>query len=72
MVCAANEAWLRGVIARGAKIIDIGLDSSRRGSLSPYYQLELRIIAETGYPVERRSWEASPDQYTPDDPGPCP
>jgi len=50
-VCAANETWLRSVIARGAKIIDLGIDNSRQDSRSPYYRLELRIIAETGYPA---------------------
>lgn len=71
-VCIANESWLRGEIASGTRVIDIGVDSSRQGSRSPYYELELRIIAETGYPVERRPWPASPNQYQPVYAGPCP
>jgi RHS repeat-associated protein len=70
--CAANEAWINAQIQRGAHIIDIGIDSSRQGSRSPYYALELRQIAEAGYPVDRRPWPASPSPYTPDDDGPCP
>lgn len=71
-VCGANEAWLRGEIARGSHIIDIGIDNSRKDSRSPYYELEQRIIAETGYPVERRPWPPSRIEYEPEDPGRCP
>lgn len=70
--CAANEAWISAQIQRGAHIIDVGIDGGRQGSRSPYYALELRKIAEAGYPVERRPWPASPGAYTPPDPGPCP
>jgi hypothetical protein len=67
-----NESWLRAEIANGSHIIDIGIDSSRMGSRSPYYELERRIIAETGYPVEYRSWPPSENKYSPEYEGPCP
>lgn len=71
-VCLANEAWIRGVIQGGSRVLDIGIDTSRLGSRSPYYDLEKRIFAEFGYPVEPRAWPPSPNTYTPSDPGPCP
>ena len=70
--CAANEAWLRGVIARGKRIIDIGIDSGRQGNRSPYYELERRVIAETGYPVEERWWFPSARPYPGIREGACP
>lgn len=48
-VCLAHEAWIRGVIQGGSRILDIGIDESPLGSRSPYYVLEKRIISETGH-----------------------
>ena len=70
--CAANESWLRGIMARGDKIIDIGIDRSRQGNRSPYYELEQRIITETGYPVEERFWFSSARPYPGVRIGACP
>lgn len=71
-ICRANETWIRSEIARGTHIIDIGIDTSRVGSRSPYYALELRIMMETGYPVDRRPWPASSSEYEPEAGEPCP
>lgn len=70
--CAANESWLRGIMAKGAKIIDIGIDRSRQGNRSPYYELEQRIITETGYSVEERFWFSSARPYPGVRVGACP
>lgn len=71
--CAANEAWIRAEIQRGTHIIDIGIDSSRQQTRSPYYALELRELAAVNYPVEHRPWGPSPNQYVDEDyGGPCP
>lgn len=53
-------------------ILDIGIDKSRISSRSPYYELEMRIVGEEGYPVEPRFWTQSPNPYAPADLGPCP
>lgn len=57
---------------QGAHIIDIGIDTSRRGSRSPYYALEQREISRARYAVESKPWPPSPVTYTPHDFGPCP
>jgi hypothetical protein len=71
-LCAENETWLRSVIAARAKIIDIGIDKGRKEPRSPYYELEQRILAETGYPVEHRFWRSSPPYVDANYQGPCP
>lgn len=71
--CAANETWIRSEIQRGTHIIDIGIDSSRQETRSPYYALELRELAAANYPVERQPWGPSLNQYVDEDyGGPCP
>jgi RHS repeat-associated protein len=71
-ICQANQAWINAQMERGAHIIDIGIDSSRQGSRSPYYMLELRELARAVYPVDRRPWPPSGQSYAPVDLGPCP
>lgn len=48
-----NERWIRGVIRKGYRIIDMGIDS-QRAVRSKFYGLERRIIEELGYAVTRR------------------
>ena len=48
-----NERWIRGVIRKGYRIIDIGIDT-QRAVRSKFYGLERRIIEELGYAVTRR------------------
>ena len=52
--------------------MDIGIDESREGSRSPYYELELRVLDQANYPVEQRFWPPSPGRYEPEYRGPCP
>ena len=48
-----NERWIRSVIRKGYKIIDIGIDRAS-STRSEFYGLEKKIIEALNYPVTRR------------------
>ncbi len=48
-----NERWIRSVIRKGYKIVDIGIDEARL-IRSKLYGLEKEILEELNYPVTRR------------------
>jgi RHS repeat-associated protein len=71
--CRANEAWLRGEMIRGSRILDIGIDTARLRTRSPYYALEVAILAEARYPVTEVYWPPSGRGYVDEHyGGPCP
>jgi hypothetical protein len=55
-----------------ASASNIGNRTVSNETRSPYYELEQRILAETGYPVEHRFWWASPPYVDANYQGPCP
>jgi len=61
--CAANLAWIESAMDRGAIIYDIGIDASRQGSRSPYYELERVAAMRRGYPTIPTPWPSSPATY---------
>ncbi len=63
--CAANLAWIEQAMDRGAIIYDIGIDASRQGSRSPYYELERVAVLRRGYPTIPTPWPPSPSSYAP-------
>lgn len=57
---ARNEKWIRRKMKEGCEIIDIGINPTRPGGRSPFYEMEKRAIGDANYPTTPVYWPPWP------------
>jgi hypothetical protein len=57
---ARNEKWIRRKMKQGCEIIDIGINPTRPGGRSPFYEMEKRVIGDANYPTTPVYWPPWP------------